>query len=51
MTRDHSHPPPQPDHPEPSSDYELMGLALNELLIERGIYTATELREQIARGG
>ena len=30
----HRH-PPQPDHPEPSSDYELMGLALNELLIEK----------------
>ena len=43
----HRH-PPQPDHPEPSSDYELMGLALNELLIEKGIYTAAELREQIA---
>lgn len=45
---DHRH-PPQPDHPEPSSDYELMGLALNELLIEKGVYAATELREQIAR--
>jgi len=44
----HRH-PPQPDHPEPSSDFELMGLALNELLIEKGVYTATELREQIAR--
>ena len=48
---DHSHPhrhPPQPDHPEPSSYYELMGIALNELLIEKGVYTAAEIRESIA---
>ena len=49
---EHEHPhkhPPQPDHPEPSSHHELMGVALNELLIEKGVYTATELRHRIAR--
>ena len=47
----HDHPhrhPPQPDHPEPASDYQLMGVALNELLIEKGVYTAAELRDRIA---
>jgi nitrile hydratase len=39
--------PPQPDHPEPSSDYELLGVALNELLIEKRIYTAAEMRATI----
>ena len=43
----HKH-PPQPDHREPSSQYELMGVALNELLIEKGVYSATELRDKIA---
>lgn len=48
----HEHPhkhPHKPDHPEPSSHHELMGVALNELLIEKGVYTATELRHRIAR--
>ena len=45
---DHDHPHPlQSDHPEPSSHYELMGVALNELLQEKGLYTADELRAQI----
>ncbi len=50
MTHDHTTPhrhPNQPDHPEPSSSYELLGVALNELLIEKGIYSADELRTQI----
>ena len=45
MSAKHSHThrsPPQPDHPEPSSHYELLGVALNELLIEKGVYTAEE---------
>ena len=45
MTHDHTHPPLQPDHPEPSSDYHFLGLALRELLIEKGIFnfpTATK---------
>jgi nitrile hydratase len=44
---DHHHGPFQPDHPEPSSRYELMGVALNELLIEQGLYSADELRRMI----
>lgn len=55
MSRDHGHHhdhghrhPFQPDHREPASDYEWLGVALNELLIESGLYTAQELRETIA---
>lgn len=45
---DHHHPhPPQPDHREPTSYHELMGLALDELLQEKGIYSADELRAKI----
>jgi nitrile hydratase len=45
---DHDHPHPlQTDHAEPSSHYELMGIALNQLLQEKGLYTAAELRAQI----
>lgn len=43
----HHHGPFQPDHPEPSSRYELMGMALNELLIEKGLYSADDLRAMI----
>ena len=46
----HDHPhkhPHQTDHPEPSSHYELVGVALNELLIEKGVYTAAEMRSVI----
>ncbi len=52
MSAKHSHThrsSPQPDHPEPSSHYELLGVALNELLIEKGVYTAEEMREAIER--
>lgn len=55
MNDDHTHThgehhrgPPQPDHPEPRSHYQIMGVALNELLIEKGVYTAGELRDMIA---
>ena len=37
----------QPDHPEPTSDGARIGLALRELLIERGYYTPAEEREVI----
>ncbi len=47
MTHDHSHSPPQPDHPEPSSDYHFLGMALRELLIEKGVFTADEERRAI----
>jgi len=38
----------QPDHAEPTSDAARVGLALRELLIEAGHYTANEEREVIA---
>ena len=42
----HKH-PLQADHPEPSSYYELMGVALNELLLEKGLYSREELSAMI----
>ncbi len=39
----------QPDHPEPISDAALVGMALRELLIEGGHYTADEELAVIAR--
>lgn len=47
MAHDHDHPPPQPDHPEPQTHYEILGMALNELLLEKGIFTAEEQRRTI----
>ena len=41
------HPPLQPDHPEPSTHHHFLGLALRELLIEKGVYTAAEERRAI----
>ena len=38
----------QADHPEPTTDAARIGLALRELLIESGHYTADEEREVIA---
>ena len=38
----------QPDHPEPTSDAALVGVALRELLIEAGQYTAEEEQAVIA---
>jgi len=38
----------QPDHPEPRSEAALIGLALRELLIEGGVYTAEEEQAMIA---
>ncbi|MEQ8664924.1 MAG: nitrile hydratase subunit alpha [Rhodospirillales bacterium] len=52
MAHDHSHDNPhgphpyQPDH-EPPSEVALRGLALNELLIEKGIYSADDMRRKI----
>ena len=45
---DHKHPhaPPQPDE-KIHSYYQLLGLALKELLIEKGIFTADEMRAAI----
>jgi nitrile hydratase len=39
----------QPDHPEPTSEPALTGLALRELLIEAGHYTAEEEQAMIAK--
>ena len=40
--------PPRPDDPEPSTYYHFLGIALRELLIEKGLFTAEEEREAIA---
>ncbi len=48
MARDHSRSPPRPDHPPPRTRHRFLDLALNELLIERGLYSRTELRDMIA---
>jgi len=39
----------QPDHAEPTSDAALIGLALRELLIADGVYTAEEEQAMIAK--
>ncbi len=43
----HPHRPPRPDDPEPTSEYHFLGLALRELLIEKGVFTAEEERREI----
>ena len=43
-TDGHTHRPPRPDDPEPSSYHHFLGIALRELLIEKGIFTADEER-------
>ena len=48
MSHDHPHAPPRPDDPEPRSYHELLGVALSNLLIEKGIYTADEERRRIS---
>lgn len=45
---DHGHAPPQPDD-KVHSYYQILGLALKELLIEKGIVTADEVREAIEK--
>ncbi|MEM7500928.1 MAG: nitrile hydratase subunit alpha [Pseudomonadota bacterium] len=46
---DHSHDRTfQPDHPEPTSDGALVGLALRELLMEAGHYSADDEQAMIA---
>jgi nitrile hydratase len=39
----------QPHHPEPDSDDALIGMALRELLIEKGIYTVSEEQAVMAK--
>lgn len=41
------HRPPRPDDPEPTSDYHFLGLAMRELLIEKGVFTADEERREV----
>ena len=41
--------PHRPDDPEPTTHHEVMGVALRELLIEKGVYTADEERARIER--
>ncbi len=48
MTHDHSRSPSRPDHPPPGTYHQFLGLALNELLIERGLYSRAELHDMIA---
>jgi nitrile hydratase len=48
MHDDHSHPHAHhPDHDGPLSEYQLMEIAVRELLIEKGILTADEVRRAI----
>jgi nitrile hydratase len=51
MTHGHDHPrnPPRPDDPEPSTEHHVLGLALRELLIEKGHFTADDERRMIER--
>ena len=42
----HRH-PSQPDDPEPATYHEFLGVALRELLIEKGVFTADEERAKI----
>ena len=45
----HAPHPFQPDHPEPKTQHELLGVALRELLIEKGLFTADDERRVIER--
>jgi nitrile hydratase alpha subunit len=40
----HRHPPAQPDDTSPPSHYELMILAMRDLLVEKGVLTADQIR-------
>lgn len=43
---DHDH---RPDETEPTGHYQIMGTALRELLVEKGLFSAADLREAIER--
>ncbi len=47
MSHDHTHTRPRNDDPEPATYYERLGVALSNVLIEKGIYTAAEERQRI----
>ena len=44
----HSHAPPQPDD-KVHSYYQILGIALKELLIEKGVVTADEVRQMLEK--
>jgi nitrile hydratase subunit alpha len=44
----HDHAPPQPDH-KVHSYYQILGLALKELLVEKGVVNADEVRAAIEK--
>ncbi len=46
MSQNHSH-SPSPDHRSPLTYHQFLGLALNELLIEHGLYSKAELHDMI----
>lgn len=46
---EHPHPPPRPDDPEPTTPHQILGVALSELLIEQGVYSAEDERRMIER--
>jgi nitrile hydratase alpha subunit len=43
----HRHPPAQPDDTTPPGHYEVMILAMRELLVEKGILTADQIRRRL----
>lgn len=45
--KDHAPHPFQPDDPVPSTEHELLGVALRELLIEKGLFSADDERRKI----
>lgn len=44
----HKH-PFQEDHPEPHTYHQLLGVALHEVLMEKGVYTMDEMRARMER--
>lgn len=44
---EHTHRPPRPDDPEPTTYYHFLGMAMRELMIEKGIFSAEEERAAI----
>jgi len=45
VTHDHEHTAPEPDGPQ--THYQVMEVALRELLIEKGVFTAEDVRREI----
>ncbi len=44
----HKH-PFQEDHPEPTTHHQLLGIALHELLVEKGVYTMDAMRARLEK--